>query len=405
MDNTPPISPANQRAIRALRAARQRSGGGQPAGAPQIRGPQLAPPVEQPQPAASTGYSSFMPAAAQAVMQQIQADSEQQIQKLTAQEQAAQADLDRQLEEDRERSRRMYSTEMEQETRFLTEEQAQERDERARRQRSRATPEGDRGDQEILQAQREKFREEFEPRHSGGRLVSTEVRDPRTRGERSDALRAASARQRSRAGVTEEEEARDLGYAGVGDFLGDGPEDLDAVINQSLGEAPQGEDSELLGLLTGDLSEGSAGRARLGEIERERERAAQIARRNRRNRRNRPGAASPPAEAPAAAETAAPAAAAATPTRNVGPMREGYAGAQGSSSGNQQAEVQRRQLTHRQRRQLRDAKVAGDQSRMETQRYVDERARRGRGEPRTGGPSFYERFNTRIGSNAGDFSR
>lgn len=397
MDNTPPISPANQRAIRALRAARQRSGGGQPAGAPQIRGPQLAPPVEQPQQAASAGYSSFMPAAAQAVMQQIQADSEQQIQRLTAQEQAAQADLDRQLEEDRERSRRMYSTEMEQETRFLTEEQAQERDERARRQTERATVEGDREDQRLLEEDRQRLRKGFEPRHEGGRLFSTKVQDPRSRGERAQALSEAAERRRQRAGVTEAEEATALGYDSVEDFL-EGPDPVlstTEAINASLGAAPENEEVDIL---TGSARPNTE---RLDTLATERERAARIARRN----RNRSGAGSSPAEAPAAAETAAPAAAAATPTRNVGPMREGYAGAQGSSSGNQQAEVQRRQLTHRQRRQLRDAKVAGDQSRMETQRYVDERARRGRGEPRTSGPSFYERLNTRIGSNAGDFSR
>ncbi len=298
MANGPALSPENQRAINALRAARQRSGGGLPAGAPQIRGPQLAAPVQPVAP------SMGMPAGAQAVLQQIEQDGQRQIQELTSMEQAAQADMDRQAGEDRERYRRMYDTEIEQETRFLTEEQAQERDERARRQRSRATPEGDRGDQEILQAQREKFREEFEPRHSGGRLVSTEVRDPRTRGERSNALRAASARQRSRAGVTEEEEARDLGYAGVGDFLGDGPEDLGAVISQSLGEAPQGEDSELLGLLTGDLSEGSAGRARLGEIERERMRAARIARRRRKLQGG--GSSNAGSAAPSSSRTTAP---------------------------------------------------------------------------------------------------
>ncbi len=412
MDNTPPISPANQRAIRALRAARQRSGGGLPAGAPQIRGPQLAPPVEQPQQAASAGYSSFMPAAAQAVMQQIQADSEQQIQKLTAQEQAAQADLDRQLEEDRERSRRMYSTEMEQETRFLTEEQAQERDERARRQRSRATPEGDRGDQEILQAQREKFREEFEPRHSGGRLVSTEVRDPRTRGERSNALRAASARQRSRAGVTEEEEARDLGYAGVGDFLGDGPEDLDAVITGALGEATADEETNIL---LGDNPDTE----RLDTLATERERAARIARRN----RNRSGAGSSPAEAPAAASE--------TPTRDVGPMRDGYA-EQGRPKGDESGPMRdgyagAQRTLNRKEQERRDAQVLQQRQRelatkseqatraerrrrhrSAAERLLDQRAQRGGsggGNAQGDGSNFYERFNTRIGSNAGDFSR
>ena len=321
MANGPTVSLENQRAINALRVARQRSGGGLPAGAPQIGGPQLAAPTQPVAP------SMGMPAGAQAFLQQIEQDGQRQIQELTSMEQAAQADMDRQAAEDRERYRRMYDTEIEQETRFLTEEQAQERDERARRQRSRATPEGDRGDQEILQAQREKFREEFEPRHSGGRLVSTEVRDPRTRGERSNALRAASARQRSRAGVTEEEEARDLGYAGVGDFLGDGPEDLDAVITGALGEATADEETNIL---LGDNPDTE----RLDTLATERERAARIARRNRGRNRNRSGAGSSPADAPAAAaETAAPAAASGTPTRDVGPMREGYESGAGASLG------------------------------------------------------------------------
>ena len=321
MANGPTVSLENQRAINALRVARQRSGGGLPAGAPQIGGPQLAAPTQPVAP------SMGMPAGAQAFLQQIEQDGQRQIQELTSMEQAAQADMDRQAAEDRERYRRMYDTEIEQETRFLTEEQAQERDERARRQRSRATPEGDRGDQEILQAQREKFREESEPRHSGGRLVSTEVRDPRTRGERSNALRAASARQRSRAGVTEEEEARDLGYAGVGDFLGDGPEDLDAVITGALGEATADEETNIL---LGDNPDTE----RLDTLATERERAARIARRNRGRNRNRSGAGSSPADAPAAAaETAAPAAASGTPTRDVGPMREGYESGAGASLG------------------------------------------------------------------------
>ena len=377
MANGPQLSPGNQRAIRALRAARQRSGGGLPAGAPQIRGPQLAPPVEQPQPAASAGYSSFMPAAAQAVMQQIQADSEQQIQKLTAQEQAAQADLDRQLEEDRERSRRMYSTEMEQETRFLTEEQAQERDERARRQAERATVEGDREDQRLLEEDRQRLRKGFEPRHEGGRLFSTKVQDPRSRGERAQALSEAAERRRQRTGVTEAEEATALGYDNVEDFL-EGPDPVlstTEAINASLGATPENEEVDIL---TGSARPNTE---RLDTLATERERAARIARRN----RNRSGAGSSPAEAPAAAETAAPAAAAATPTRNVGPMREGYAEQgrpsrpKGDESGPMRdGYVGAQRTLNRKEQERRDARVA--EQRQRDQGVKRELAARGRRE-------------------------
>lgn len=407
MANGPTLSPENQRAINALQAARQRSGGGLPAGAPQIRGTRLPAPPPPVETIPAVSGNAFMPAGAQAVLQQIEQEGQRQIQELTSMEQAAQADMDRQMAEDRERYRRMYDTEMEQETRFLTEEQARERDERYRRRVDRSTPEGDRGDQEILQAQREKFREEFEPRHSGGRLVSTEVQDPRTRGERASALRAAAARRRDREGVTEEEEARDLGYAGVRDFLRGGPEDLDSVINQALGEAPANEEIDVL---TGDLSRGSAGRARLGQLDAERARAAQIARR----RRQGGGSSSARPAAPSSSQT---------PTRGVGPMRKGYAeaprsdasepgpmregyvGAQGSSGAGQQAEGERRELSHGDRRRLRAAKVARNRGRAEVQGYVDERARRGPRTSRTGGSNLYEIFNTRIGSNVGDFIR
>ena len=266
--------------------------------------------------------NAFMPAGAQAVLQQIEQEGQRQIQELTSMEQAAQADMDRQMAEDRERYRRMYDTEMERETRFLTEEQARERDERYRRRVDRSTPEGDRGDQEILQAQREKFREEFEPRHSGGRLVSTEVQDPRTRGERASALRAAAARRRDREGVTEEEEARDLGYAGVRDFLRGGPEDLDSVINQALGEAPANEEIDVL---TGDLSRGSAGRARLSQLDAERARAAQIARRRRRRSQS--------AEAESAAPLVDPAHAARLQKREQAELARQEASARGAAAG------------------------------------------------------------------------
>ena len=353
MANGPTLSPENQRAINALQAARQRSGGGLPAGAPQIRGTRLPAPPPPVETIPAVSGNAFMPAGAQAVLQQIEQDGQRQIQELTSMEQAAQADMDRQMAEDRERYRRMYDTEMEQETRFLTEEQARERDERYRRRVDRSTPEGDRGDQEILQAQREKFREEFEPRHSGGRLVSTEVQDPRTRGERASALRAAAARRRDREGVTEEEEARDLGYAGVRDFLRGGPEDLDSVINQALGEAPANEEIDVL---TGDLSRGSAGRARLGQLDAERARAAQIARR----RRGRQGRGSRDAES--AAPSAAPSSSQ-TPTRGVGPMRgeygeeskdpgpmrDGYVGAQRTLDRKEQEQRSRRIAEQRQR--------------------------------------------------------
>ena len=322
MANGPTLSPENQRAINALQAARQRSGGGLPAGAPQIRGTRLPAPPPPVETIPAVSGNAFMPAGAQAVLQQIEQEGQRQIQELTSMEQAAQADMDRQMAEDRERYRRMYDTEMERETRFLTEEQARERDERYRRRVDRSTPEGDRGDQEILQAQREKFREEFEPRHSGGRLVSTEVQDPRTRGERASALRAAAARRRDREGVTEEEEARDLGYAGVRDFLRGGPEDLDSVINQALGEAPANEEIDVL---TGDLSRGSAGRARLSQLDAERARAAQIARRRRRRSQS--------AEAESAAPLVDPAHAARLQKREQAELARQEASARGAAAG------------------------------------------------------------------------
>ena len=89
MANGPTVSLENQRAINALRVARQRSGGGLPAGAPQIGGPQLAAPTQPVAP------SMGMPAGAQAFLQQIEQEGQRQIQELTSMEQAAQADMDR----------------------------------------------------------------------------------------------------------------------------------------------------------------------------------------------------------------------------------------------------------------------------------------------------------------------
>ena len=137
--------------------------------------------------------------------------------------------MDRQMAEDRERYRRMYDT------RWMrlafTEEQARERDERYRRRVDRSTPEGDRGDQEILQLSVRSSARSL-PRHRRSACFHGGAR-PRTRGERASALRAAAARRRDREGVTEDDEARDLVGAGVRDFLRGGPEDLDSVINQS----------------------------------------------------------------------------------------------------------------------------------------------------------------------------